>query len=107
MYFDDKFTKRKAKYRKNYDIDEKLYSQLSEYTKVYNASIADLLNACIEHLIETEDIRVHKKSGEELYISHTFYVREENIKGLEKLKDKYGISIYRLVNMSIRNVICQ
>lgn len=48
QYFDTKFERKEAVYRRNYDIDESLYSQLEELSKYYAASVTDLINASIK-----------------------------------------------------------
>jgi hypothetical protein len=104
-YFDTKFNRREPKSRRNYEVDNSLYVQLEELSKVYDASVNDLLNACLELLIETENVEVYKKAKTEISVVHTLLIRESNIAGLEKLKEKYGVSIYKLVNIAVRNVL--
>ena len=53
-YFDEKFHKREKKYRRNYEIDDSLYVRLEQLSTVYDATITDLVNASLEHLIESE-----------------------------------------------------
>ena len=44
------------------DIDEELYDELEYLSKnVYDASISKLVNAAIEGLIESENIRIYKR----------------------------------------------
>ena len=107
MLFDDIFKKRENKIRRNYEIEDRLYSELEELAKVYDASVTELINACLAHLIETENIVLYQKDDNELLVTHTILVRESNLSGLEKLKSKYGVSIYKLVNIAIRNVLNQ
>lgn len=104
-YFDEKFNRREPKIRRNYEVEDKLYSKLEELTKVYEASVTDLINACLEKLVKTEDIKLYKKEENEILVTHTMLIRESNIIGLEKIKDKYGVSIYKLVNIAIKNVL--
>ena len=105
MLFDNVFRKRENKIRRNYEIDDVLYSKLEELAKIYDASVTELINECLSNLIETENIVLYGKSGNELLVTHTLLIRESNLVGLEKLKDKYGVSIYKLVNIAIRNVL--
>ena len=105
MLFDIAFRKREPKIRRNYEIEDSLYSKLEALSKVYDASVAELINACLANLIETENIILYKKDDNEILVTHTLLVRESNLSGLEKLKTKYGVSIYKLVNIAIRNVL--
>lgn len=102
--FDEKFYKREKKYRRNYPIDNGLYQWLEQISLVYEASVTDLLNACLGHLIEVENIRVYENPGSNFSTVHTLLIREGNLAGLEHLKAKYGVSIYKLVNISIKNI---
>jgi len=104
-YLDCKFNKREKKYRRNYEIDDTLYCGLEELSLVYDASVADLINASLEHLIDNENIRLYEKNKSEIAVTHTVLIRESNLTGLEKLKEKFGVSIYKLVNIAIRNVL--
>ena len=105
MLFDNIFRKRENKIRRNYEIEDSLYSKLEGYAKIYDASVTDLINECISNLIKTENIILYEKNDDELSVTHTLLIKESNLSGLEKLKDKYGVSIYRLVNIAIRNVL--
>ena len=105
QYFDTKFERKEAVYRRNYDIDESLYSQLEELSKYYAAYVTDLINASIKKLIQTEKIALYEKRRDVLSIRHSLLVKESNLKGLDKLKDKYGVSISKLVNIAIKNTL--
>ena len=105
MLFDRVFKKRENKIRRNYEIEDSMYSKLEEYSKEYDASIADLINECLSHLIQTENIRLYEKNRNEISVTHTLLIRESNLSGLEQLKEKYGVSIFKLVNIAIRNVL--
>jgi len=104
-FIDERFQKREKKYRRNYGIEDTLYTELEHLSKVYDASIPDLINASIEYLIETENVAVYEKDEHEIMPVHTVWMRESNVTGLENLKARYGVSIYKLVNIAIRNVL--
>ena len=106
--FEKKFSKKEDKYRRNYEIDDTLYSRLEELANTtYDATVTDLINACLEYLIETENIDLYKKDKQEITLMHTVNIKESNLTGLERLKGKYGVSICKLVNISIRNVLIE
>lgn len=71
----------------------------------YDATVTDLVNASLEHLIESEQISLYKKAANDFSVTHTLLIRESNLAGLEDLKAKYGVSIYKLVNIAIKNVL--
>ena len=105
MLFEQTFKKRENKIRRNYEIEDSLYCRLEELSKVYDASVTDLINECLSNLIKTENIRLYEKDSNEISVTHTLLIRESNLSGLEKLKEKYGVSIFKLVNIAIRNVL--
>lgn len=101
----DRFYKKEPLIRKTIEIDDSLYNQLGELAKnKYDTSVNMLINASIEELIKTEDINYQKES-KEYAVKHSLLIRESFVIGLENLKDKYNISIYKLVNMAIRNAL--
>ena len=72
----------------------------------YEASISKLVNASIEKLIETEEITIYKRKNKSS-ITRSFLIKEELLDGLYDLKDKYGLSISLLINISIRNALLE
>ncbi len=70
-----------------------------------SASVNQLINACIEELIKKENIKMYVKPKEEISVKHSLLIRESFVQELDNLKDKYDISIYKLVNMSIYNAL--
>jgi len=106
-FIDKRFQRREKKHRRNYEIEDKLYTKLESLSKIYDASVPDLINASVEYIIETENIAVYQKDEHEITPVHTIWMRESNLTGLEHLKAKYGVSIYRLVNIAIRNMLIE
>ena len=104
-HLDNIFKKRERKHRRNYEIENKLYVELEKLSLIYEATIADLVNTALEHMIKNEDIYIYKKDENEITVRYAVFIRESNIAGLEKLKEKYEISIFRLVNMAIHNML--
>ena len=107
MLFDHAFKKRENKMRRNYEIEDSLYIRLEELSKVYDASVAELINECLTELIKSENIQLYEKDSAALMVTHTLLIRESNLSGLEKLKEKYGVSIFKLVNIAIRNALSE
>ena len=102
----DRFYNKENLIRKTIEIDNNLYEKLKELSEnEISASINQLINACIENLIKTKNIKMYIKPKGEISIKHTLLIRKSFVKGLESLKDKYDISIYKLVNMSIYNAL--
>ena len=102
----DRFYSKEKLIRKTIEIDDDLYEQLKKLSKEkIDASVNQLINACIEELIRTENIQVYKKDKSEIALKHSLLIRESLVEGLEKLKGRYELSIYKLVNMSIYNAL--
>ena len=98
--------KKKKTISKKINIDNSLYEKLEEIANIkYDASINKIVNIAILELIETEDINVYKKKENEISEPHSFLIRESSYAKLEKLREKYGISVCRLVNIAINNAL--
>ena len=104
-YFNDKYGKREKTYRRSYYIDNGLLTQLEELSKIYRAKIPDFVNDGLEELIKTENLQIYDKDKNELSIKYTLLVRESILRGLEDLTQRYGISLSKLVNIAIRNML--
>lgn len=102
-----KFYKKEKLISRTLEIDETLYYELEILSKeVYDASISKLVNAAIEELIKTEEVKLYGKKNA-LYVTRSFLIRNSFWEGLCNLKKKYGVSIRLLVNMAIRNVLIE
>ncbi len=104
QFFDERFRKRQMRFRRNYDIIDDLYKKMEEVSEIYDATIPDIFNVCIEELVSSENIVLYEKSEGERTAPHTILIWESNVEGLESLNAKYGVSIRKLVNIAIRNV---
>lgn len=89
------------------EIEDDFYEILEQLSKeVYDASINKLVNACIETLLEEEKIQTYER-GDKIRLTRTFLLRESLLKGLYNLKKKYGLPIYLLVNIAVRNALIE
>lgn len=102
---DRRFDKKESKLKRNYEIDDTLYQRLQEQARLYDATLTDLINVCIQQLIETENITLFEQARHDASSTHSLSIRESNLAGLENLKDRFGVSIYKLVNIAIKNVL--
>lgn len=102
----DRFWKKDNLLKKTITIDNSLYEKLAEIAKnEYQASTNQLINGCIEELIKTKNIKIYPKEQGELSIQHSLLIRETLFNELEKMRDEYNLSIYKLVNIAIKNAI--
>ena len=82
-----------------------MLSQLEELSKIYRAKIPDFINDSVELLIKNENVEVYDRDKNELSVKYTVLVRESVLQGLDDLTQRYGISLSKLVNIAIRNML--
>ncbi|MCI9275755.1 MAG: hypothetical protein HFJ24_07480 [Clostridia bacterium] len=103
------YTKGNYTIQKSVAIEDKLYTELKGMTiNKYNAKVSDIINVCIEELIENNDIndiKYYKRPYGEILIYRSIMIRKENLKALEEIKDIKGITITRLINLAIKEFI--
>lgn len=92
--------------RKTFAVDDRFYEKLQYLCDhVYETSINKLVNLAIENLIQTEKIEIYEVGYKENNFYRSYLINQDLITGLENLSSKYGISLYRLVNIAIRNAL--
>ena len=91
--------------RRRIIVDSTLYKKLEELSKNYEASINKMVNVSIIELIKSEDVRIYPRPENEKTEPHNFLIRESSYKELEKMKEKYGLSIFKLINIAIYNAV--
>lgn len=102
----DRFWKKDNLLKKTIVIEDELYDKLNELAKnTYQTSTNQLINACIEELINTKDIKKYPKDKKKSSIQHSLLIRETLFNELEKMREQYKISIYKLVNIAIKNAL--
>lgn len=102
----DRFWKRDKLLKKTIEIDNSLYEKLNELSEtIYHTSTNQLINACIEELLNTKNIKIYEKPEGEITEQHSLLIRKSLFDGLEELREKYDISIYKLVNIAINNAL--
>ena len=104
----DRFWPKDELVQKTIEIESGLYDEIEFLCEnVYDTSVSKIINACIDELIETEDVKLYPKESNELFTKHSIILRKSSLNNLEKLKDKYGISVYKLIHIAIKNVLLQ
>ena len=104
----DRFCPKDELVQKTIEIESSLYDEIEFLCEnVYDTSVSKIINACIDELIETEDVKLYPKEANELFTKHSIILRKSSLNNLEKLKDKYGISVYKLIHIAIKNVLLQ
>lgn len=103
--FDKYLLKKDNLLKRRIEIDSSLYQELAKLTEIYDASINKLVNIAIIEMIETENIKLYERPEHEISESHNFAIRASSYAKMEKLRDKYGLSIYKLTNIAIFNAL--
>jgi hypothetical protein len=86
------------------EIQNSLYEQLQNIVdNEIDTSINKLVDACIENYKVVDDkIIIYSKVDSEVNVGRTIRIRESMWNKLEDYRNKYGISIIQLINISIR-----
>ena len=104
----DRFWPKDKLVQKTIEIKSGLYDEIEFLCEnVYDTSVSKIINACIDELIETEDVKLYPKESNELFTKHSIILRKSSLNNLEKLKDKYRLSVYKLIHIAIKNVLLQ
>lgn len=99
---------KKDNYRiqKSINIEDTLYTKL-EYIigNYYDATISDIVNVCVEDLINKGNIKYYAKPYGEITIYRSVMLRKRNVEELNKINHETGISVTRLVNIAIKEFL--
>lgn len=106
-YFEDKYGKREKTYRRSYYIDNNLLTEYEKLSKIYLAKMPNFINDSVEALIKSEHIDIYGRDKNELSIKYTVLMRESALNGLTDLSQRYGISMSKLVNIALRNMLME
>ena len=104
----DRFWPKDELIQRTIEIESSLYDEIEFLcNNVYDTSVSKIINACIDELIKTENVKLYPKESNELLTKHSIILRKSSLKNLEKLKDKYGISVYKIIHIAIKNVLIE
>ena len=92
--------------QKSINIEDGLYTKIKEIVeKEYDASISEVINICVEELIEHNNVRYYEKPAGEIVLYRSIMLRKESVEQLNKIKRETGISVTRLVNLAMKEFI--
>ena len=92
--------------KKTAEIEGKLYDRLKEISEnELDASVNKIIDACVDNLELKDTVVIHKKEKDEINVTRSIILRESMYKKLENLREKYGISISKIINVAIKNGI--
>lgn len=89
---------------RNVEIEDSLYTELKRISdNELDTSINKLIDACVENFnIENDTLIFYQKPKNEITISRSVRIRESMWNKLDRIKKEYDISLYKLINMSIK-----
>ena len=94
------------KVKNTVNIEDKLYNQLMKFTKKnYDATFSQVINVCIEEYIERNNPSFYEKPKLETVTYRSIMIRKENLKDLQKMYKKTGISVTRLLNCAVKEFL--
>ncbi len=89
--------------KKSAEIEGKLYDRLKEIAEnELDASVNKIIDACVDDLKLEDKVVIYKKDKNEINVARSIIVRESVYKKLEDLREKYGISISKIINIAIK-----
>ena len=100
---------KKANYtiQKSINLEDALYTRLKELEQEYDASISELVNVCLEDMLAKGEIKYYVKPANESLIYRSLMLRKESLEALLKINKEKGISVTRLINISIRDFLIE
>ena len=100
------YTKNNYTIQKSINIAEGLYVKLKKViNNDYDATISEVINACVEDLLHKDELEFYKKPEGEISLYRSVMLRRENVEALNKVSKEKRISVTRLVNMAIKEFL--
>jgi metal-responsive CopG/Arc/MetJ family transcriptional regulator len=92
--------------KKTINIEDTLYDRLMKFVKKnYDATFSEVINVCIEEYIEKNKPSFYEKPQLETVTYRSIMIRKENLKDLQKMYKKTGISVTRLLNGAVKEFL--
>ena len=99
----NRFYEKEKLVKKSVEIEGNLYDKLKEIAnEELDASVNKIIDACIDDFEIAEKVVIYRKRKDEINVAKSIIIRESIYKKLEDMREKYGISISKLVNIAIR-----
>lgn len=102
----DRLYKKDVMITRSVHIDEDLYSKVQFLSEnIFDASVSRIINVCIEHTLQKNNITFYKKPSNTDSIYRSVLLRKTFYDKLLSIKDETGISFSRLLNGCIKNFL--
>lgn len=99
----DTLLRKEALSQRTLDIESDLYEKLIRLSEnELDASVSKIINLCIYELAEKEQVTMREMKDLE---KHSVIIRKSALETLNKMKKKYNIPIYVLINIAIKEGI--
>jgi ribbon-helix-helix protein, copG family len=99
----NRFYEKEKWVKKSVEIEGNLYDKLKKIAnEELDASVNKIIDACIDDFEIAEKVVIYRKRKDEINVARSIIIRESIYKKLEDMREKYGISISKLVNIAIR-----
>ncbi len=99
----DTLWKKEELEQKTVQIEDELYDQLVALSEnEFDASVSKIINACIYEFADRQEIRMQEVKN---LSKHSVIFRKTSIKILAKLKSKFNIPQYIILNLAIKEGI--
>ena len=103
MEWYERFYSKERWIKKSAEIEGKLYDRLKEISKKeLDGSINKIIDACVDDLKLENKVVIYCKDRNEINVARSIIIRESTYKKLEELREKYGISISKILNIAIK-----
>ena len=103
MNWYNRFYEKEKWVKKSVEIEGNLYDKLKKIAnEELDASVNKIIDACIDDFEIGEKVVIYRKRKDEINVARSIIIRESIYKKLEDMREKYGISISKLVNIAIR-----
>ena len=103
MEWFERFYKKEKWVKKSVEIEGSLYDRLKQISdKELDASINKIIDACVDNLKLEDKIFLYKKERNEINVARSIIIRESMYKKLEEMREKYGVSISKLINIAVK-----
>lgn len=92
--------------KKTVNIEDSLYKDLMSFLhKNYDATFSEIVNICIEDYISKNTPQFYEKPKFETVTYRSIMIRIQNLKNLQDMYKRTGISVTRLLNASIKEFL--
>ena len=103
MEWYERFYKKEKWFKRSVEIEGGLYDRLKEISSCeLDASVNKIIDACIDNFDAKEKMIIYKKDKNEINVARSIIIRESMYKKLENLRERYGVSTTKLINLAIR-----